>query len=265
MNLKNKEKKKITIISVSYNSERTIRSTLESVKNQKYKNIEHLIIDGNSTDKTISIIKEYPHIKKVVSEPDKGIYDAMNKGIEIATGDIIGFLNSDDFYVNNEVLSSVASTFDLNSSIDACYSDLIYTDQVDISKVIRYWKSNKFILGSFSKGWCPPHTTFFVYKSIYHRFGVFNLNYSIASDVELMMRFLEVNKINTIYVPEVWVKMRAGGTTNKNLKNIVSQNKEVLHALKSHNLPVNWIIFLIYKIFSRSSQFLKSTSIWKKS
>ena len=264
MNIINKEKKKISIISVCYNSERTIRSTLESVENQKYKNIEHLIIDGGSTDKTISIIKEYPHIKKVISESDEGIYDAMNKGIEIATGDIIGFLNSDDFYANNDVLSSVASTFDLNSSIDACYADLIYTDQVNISKVIRYWKSNKFILGSFSKGWSPPHTTFFVYKSIYKRFGIFNLSYNIASDVELMMRFLEVNKINTEYVPEVWVKMRAGGTTNKNLKNIVTQNKEILHALKSHNLPVNWIVFLIYKIFSRSTQFLKINNIWKK-
>ena len=265
MNIKNKEKKKITIISVCYNSEKTIRTMLESVKNQKYENIEHLIIDGSSTDKTISIIKDYPHINKIISEPDKGIYDSMNKGIEIATGDIIGFLNSDDFYFNNEVLSSVASIFDLNSSIDACYADLIYTDQVDISKVVRYWKSNKFSLGSFSKGWCPPHTTFFVHKSIYQRFGVFNLNYSIASDVELMMRLLEVNKINTIYVPEVWIKMRAGGTTNKSLKNIVTQNKEVLHALKSHNLSVNWIIFLIYKIFSRSSQFLKINNIWKKS
>jgi glycosyltransferase involved in cell wall biosynthesis len=185
----------------------------------------------------------------------------MNKGINVATGDIIGFLNSDDFYASNNVLSRVASIFKDNSYLDSCYADLAYVDPLDISKNIRYWRSSKFVSGLFSKGWCPPHPTFFVRRSVYQRFGNFNLHYRIASDVELMMRFLEVQKINSRYIPELWIKMRLGGTTNKSFKNIVMQNKEVLHALKSHNLSVNWISFFIYKIINRVLQFLKKPNI----
>ncbi len=256
MTIKNKKNLKITIITVSYNSEKTIKTTLSSVASQTFKNIEHIIIDGKSTDKTIPIVKKYSHVKKIISEPDQGIYDAMNKGIKISTGDIIGFLNSDDFYSNNEVVSKVATLFKNEPCLDACYADLIYTNKFDISKNIRYWKSSKFIPGSFSKGWCPPHTTFFVSRLIYEQFGSFDLNYSIASDVELMMRFLEVNKINAHYIPEIWVKMRLGGTTNQNLKNILTQNKEVLDALKVHKLSVNRVSFFIHKIISRSLQYL---------
>ena len=256
MNIESKKILKITIITVCYNSEKTIKTTLDSVANQTFKKIEHIIIDGKSSDKTISIVKKYPHIKKIISEPDKGIYDAMNKGIKIATGDIIGFLNSDDFYSSNGVISKMAATFEEEPSLDACYADLIYTDKLDISKNIRYWKSSKFTLGLFSKGWCPPHTTFFVSRLIYEQFGSFDLNYRIASDVELTMRFLEVNKINAHYIPEIWVKMRLGGTTNQNLKNILIQNKEVLHALRSHKLSFNWISFFVHKIISRSLQYL---------
>ncbi len=249
---------KISIITVSLNSETFINDCLASVNQQNYNDIEHIIIDGGSTDKTINIVKKYSHIKKIVSEPDKGIYDAMNKGIEIATGEIIGFLNSDDFYANDYVLSNVADIFKKQNHVDACYADMIYTSKFDISKNIRYWKSSKFFPGLFSKGWCPPHQTFFARSSIYEKFGFFNLEYSIASDVELMMRFLEVNKINTLYVSELWIKMRMGGTTNKSFKNILFQNKEVLHALKRHNLSVNFISFILNKFISRSLQFLKS-------
>ena len=161
------------------------------------------------------------------------------------------------FYVDNNILMKVASIFSDNPSLDACYSDLIYISQNDSLKNIRYWKSNKFKPGLFSKGWCPPHPTFFARRSVYEKFGNFDLSYSIASDVELMMRFLEVYKINARYIPEVWIKMRMGGTTNKSLKNIFVQNKEVLHALKKHNLPVNWVNFYFSKIISRSFQFIK--------
>jgi glycosyltransferase involved in cell wall biosynthesis len=133
MNIESKKNLKITIITVCYNSEKTIKTTLDSVANQTFKKIEHIIIDGKSSDKTISIVKKYPHIKKIISEPDKGIYDAMNKGIKIATGDIIGFLNSDDFYSSNGVISKMAATFEEVPSLDACYADLIYTDKLDIS------------------------------------------------------------------------------------------------------------------------------------
>ena len=243
MNIKIKNNLKITIITVCYNSEKTIKNTLESIESQTFKKIEHIIVDGKSTDNTLSIIKEYSSKRKIISEHDKGIYDAMNKGIKLAEGDIIGFLNSDDFYANNDILSKVANIFKNNASLDACYADLIYTDQNDLFKNIRYWKSSKFIPGLFSKGWCPPHPTFFVRSSVYKQFGIFNLNYRIASDIELMMRFIEVHKINIRYIPELWIKMRMGGITNNSFKNIFIQNKEILHALNSHNLSNNLISF----------------------
>jgi glycosyltransferase involved in cell wall biosynthesis len=253
---------KISIVTVCYNSESFISSAIDSVLSQTYPDIEYIIIDGRSKDGTVSIVDSYgDKVAHFVSESDKGIYDAMNKGLKTATGDIIGFLNSDDFYANNNVLSRVASIFKDNSSLDACYADLIYIDRYDASKIIRYCQSRKFISGLFAKGWCPPHPTFFVRRSVYERFGNFDLNYHLASDVELMMRFLEVQKINARYIPELWIKMRLGGITNKNFKNILIQNKEVLHALKNHNLSVNWISFFIYKIINRGLQFLKRPKV----
>ena len=248
---------KISIITVCYNSEKTIGNTLESIFNQSSKEIEHIIIDGLSTDNTLSIISKFPYKKKVISEVDKGIYDAMNKGIQIASGDIIGFLNSDDFYANNKVISKVAREFEKDPLLDACYADLIYVDQLNTSKTIRYMKSSKFKEGLFSKGWCPPHPTFFVRRSVYERLGKFDLNYLIASDVDLMMRFLEKYKVKSKYISEVWVKMRMGGTTNKNLKNIWLQNKEIIHSFNKNNLSVNLLRFLILKIISRIVQLFK--------
>ncbi len=249
---------KISIITVTLNSASVIQHCLNSVKEQKYENIEHIIVDGKSDDETLSILKsQRNYFTSLISESDNGIYDAMNKGINIATGDIIGFLNSDDFYANNNVLSKVAEIFTTNLSIDACYSDLIYVDQLTASKTVRYFKSSKFQPGLFSKGWCPPHPTFFVRKSIFERYGNFNLDLKIASDVDLMIRFLEVNKIQCLYIPEIWVKMRMGGTTNKSLKNIFLQNREIIFSLKKYNLPINKINFFTNKIISRMKQYLK--------
>lgn len=250
---------KISIITVTYNSFNFIKDCLQSVNEQNHISKEHIVIDGASDDGTLSFLQsKRKQIDVLISEPDKGIYDAMNKGIKIATGDVIGFLNSDDFYASHNVLSKVKKIFNKNPKLDACYSDLIYTSQHNINKNLRYWKSSKFKPGLFSRGWCPPHPTFFARRSVYERYGNFNLNYHIASDVELMMRFLEVYKIKASYVPEFWIKMRMGGTTNNNFKNILIQNKEVLNALKTHRLPVNLISFFLYKIFSRSLQFLKN-------
>tara|TARA_A100001035_G_scaffold256298_1_gene231410 strand:+ start:570 stop:1325 length:756 start_codon:yes stop_codon:yes gene_type:complete len=249
---------KISIITVSYNSYNVINNCLESVKAQKNVDIEHIVVDGASSDGTLSLLdSKSEQLKALISEPDKGIYDAMNKGIKIATGEIIGFLNSDDFYASDDVLMNVESIFRDNPSLDACYADLIYVNQFNTSKSIRYWKSNKFKPGLFSKGWTPPHPTFFARNSVYKKYGNFDLNYSIASDTELMMRFLEVHKINVRYISKVWVKMRMGGVSNKSFRNIFTQNKEVLCALNSHNLSVNWITFFVCKIISRSLQFLK--------
>ena len=251
---------KITIVTVTYNSERTIKTTLRSVKNQTYKNIEHIIIDGNSNDKTLSIIKDYSHITKIISETDNGIYHAMNKGIKLATGNVIGFLNSDDFYANTKVIYRIAKAFENHPKIDAFYSDLVYVDQFNISKIIRYFKSSEFKKGLFSLGWCLPHPTFFVRRSVYKKFGNFDLSYRFASDVDLMMRFLEKYKIKSKYIPEVWVKMRIGGVTNKNLKNIWLQNKEIIHSFNKNNLSVNLLKFLILKIISRIVQYFKRPS-----
>jgi glycosyltransferase involved in cell wall biosynthesis len=253
---------KISIITVTHNPGLVLLDCLNSVASQKYKNIEHIIVDNVSTDGTIPLLNSRrDQFGFLISEKDQGIYEAMNKGLKIATGDIIGFLNSDDFYASNNVLSRVVAIFKDNSSLDACYADLIYVDPINTNKIIRFWQSSKFVSGLFAKGWCPPHPTFFVRRSVYERFGNFDLNYYIASDVELMMRFLEVQKINARYIPELWIKMRLGGITNKNFKNILIQNKEVLHALKSHNLYVNWVSFFIHKIINRVLQFLKRPKV----
>ena len=229
---------------------------LNSVDSQSHNNIEHIVIDGASTDGTLTLLNsKKDQLSILVSESDDGIYDAMNKGIKLAKGDIIGFLNSDDFYANNEVISKVVSEFKKEPSLDACYADLIYVNQSNKSKIVRNFKSSEFKQGLFSKGWCPPHPTFFVRRSVYEHYGNFDLNYRIASDVDLMMRFLEIHKIKSRHIPEVWVKMRMGGTTNKNFKNIWAQNQEVLSSFDKNGLSVNLIIFVIYKIFSRFKQF----------
>ena len=252
---------KITIITVCYNSEKTIQGTLKFVKNQNFEEIEHLIVDGGSTDKTLTIVKDDHQVKKIISEPDKGLYYAMNKGLKIASGDIIGFLNSDDFYLNDKVISRVANIFNNTSDLDACYADLVYVDKINTNKIIRYWKSSKFVPGLFSKGWSPPHPTFFVRRSLFKSFGDFDLRFNIASDVDLMIRFLEINKIKCFYIPELWVKMRLGGTTNKNLKNILLQNLEILNSLNKNKLPRNFIIFFLYKFISKLKQFYNKPNV----
>jgi len=247
---------KISVITVTRNSEKTLQDCISSVAKQSYKNFEHIIIDGASSDETLKLLKKNSnYISLVLSEPDKGIYDAMNKGVNLANGDIIGFLNSDDFYSSNFVLSSVAKIFEEKSFIEATYSDLIYVDKVNPSRIIRYWKSSQFNSGLFSKGWSPPHPTFFVRKSVYKLYGNFDLNYFIASDIELMMRFLEVHKISSHYVPEIWVNMRIGGLSNNSLLTILTQNIEVLRALKKHGLQANFLFFFGSKLLIRIKQF----------
>ena len=247
---------KISPITVCFNSKNTIIDTLNSVESQAYDNTEYIIIDGGSTDGTKDVITSSNAYSKFVCEPDDGVYDAMNKGIALSTGDVVGFLNSDDFYVSGNVLSRVAKVFE-DPAIDACYGDLCYVDQIDTDKVIRYWKSSDFTPGSFARGWIPPHPTFFARREVYEKYGVFNLKYRIASDVELMMRLLEVHKISTYYIPDVLIKMRVGGMSNKNWSSVLfKQNKEVLRAFKQNGVPVNVVRFLLHKFLSRGRQFL---------
>lgn len=245
---------KISIITVCYNSEKTIKDTLNSVSTQKNVSVEHILIDGASTDDTIKIIKLHDSVTKLISEPDKGIYDAMNKGIALVTGDIVGTLNADDFYLHESVLEEVSRIF-LDPNIDACYGDLVYVSQKDTNKIVRYWKSRDYASGLFKSGWMPAHPTFFVRKGVYERLGDFDLNYKIAADFELLFRFIEQHKIRTRYLPKVLVKMRLGGTTNKSLANIYKQNREILRVLKCNYSRFSISNFLLSKAISRFTQF----------
>jgi glycosyltransferase involved in cell wall biosynthesis len=249
---------KISIITVTYNCATVVENCLASVAEQLYKDVEHIIVDGASVDGTLEVLQAHrSQLAILVSEPDAGIYDAMNKGLALASGDIVGFLNADDYYAHHRVLQNVAQSFADDHKLDACYSDLMYVDQSDASKIVRYWQSNSFVPNSFSRGWCPPHPTFFARRDVYQCFGGFDLAYRIAADIELMARFLEVRKINVKYIPEVWVKMRMGGTTNKNLRNVWVQNQEVLRALKRHGLTENALRFFAHKICSRILQYVR--------
>lgn len=248
---------KISIITVCFNSAKTIGDTLRSVREQTYKNIEHIIVDGGSTDSTLAVVvTEGAHVAKIVSEKDKGIYDAMNKGIALATGDVIGFINADDFYASSSVLATVAAAFE-KSKASSCYGDLCYVSQSDPSRVVRYWRSNSFVPMSFESGWCPPHPTFFVHRSVYEKLGGFDLDFKIAADFELMARYLESARISSFYMPDVLVKMRLGGTTNKSLGNIWKQNVEIRKALNKLGLRFSVFKFVLPKLVSRAMQFVK--------
>jgi glycosyltransferase involved in cell wall biosynthesis len=245
---------KISIITVSYNSAATIEQTILSVINQSYQNIEYILIDGKSTDNTLKIAEKYKNkISKIVSEPDDGLYDALNKGIEMASGDVIGFLHSDDFYIDNFVIQKYADTF-LKKNSDAAYADLYYVDKNNINKIIRKWKSGEYKPHSFINGWMPPHPTFFVKKDVYKKFGKFNLDFKSAADYELMLRFIQKHKISVAYLPEFTVKMRVGGTSNVSVKNRVNANIEDRKAWEINGLkPRFYTLYL--KPFRKILQF----------
>lgn len=247
---------KVSIITICYNSIETIEDTLKSVLSQDYKDIEYIIVDGKSSDGTLEVIKKYSsQIAKIVSENDKGLYDALNKGISIATGDIIGFLHSDDLYYDTTVLSRVVRNF-LNSDVDSVYGDLIYVKRNNPDKIVRYWESKPYSHGLFLKGWMPAHPTFFVKKSIYHSYGNFNLELKSAADYEIMLRFLHKHKISTTYLPQVLIKMRVGGKSNVSLSNRLKANREDRQAWKINGLKPS-IFTLFRKPLSKIPQFYR--------
>lgn len=247
---------RISIITATFNSASVLPDCLASVASQAHPDVEHIVIDGASTDETLEVLAAHRStLASVVSERDGGIYDAMNKGIARATGEVIGLLNSDDFYVGPDVLTRVAAAF-AAEPIDVCYGDLCYVDRVQTNRVVRYWKSNPFRPGDFSRGWCPPHPTLFVRRSVYERFGGFDLQYRTAADIEFMARLLEVHRLPSRYLPGVMVHMRLGGTTNKSLRNVVYNNQEMLRALRAHGLLTGSGRYFLYKAISRTKQFL---------
>ncbi len=211
-------------------------------------------MDGGSKDGTVDIIKKYEsRIAKWISEKDEGIYDAMNKGIEMASGDVIGFLNSDDLYAGPNILDLVVKTFE-NNDIDSCYGDLVYVAKDDTNRVIRNWKSCKFNYERFKDGWHPPHPTFFVKKNIYQKYGLFDAKYKIGADYALMLKFLIKYRISVEYVPEIMVKMRMGGSSNKSLFNILKANIECYRAWKDYDLDIS-PFFILRKPLSKLAQY----------
>ena len=216
---------KISIITVVRNNASTIKDTIDSVLKQTYSNVEYIVIDGSSTDGTIEIIQGYKkYIKKFISEKDKGVYDAMNKGINLATGDVIGLLNGDDVYFDETVLQNVANAFKKNES-DCVYGDLYYVERNNLDEIVRYWKSSKFKKGSFARGWHPPHPTFFLKKEVYSKYGLYDIEMKVSADFDLMLRLLEKYNITSHYLPTILVRMRTGGMSNKTIKNIIISNQ----------------------------------------
>ena len=234
---------KISIITATLNSADTLASCLVSVRRQGV-DVEHILIDGGSTDATLDIAGSYKNnIAKLVSEPDQGIYDAMNKGIQMATGEVIGILNADDFYPSSNVLSRVEEAF-TDENIDACYGDLVYIDGKDKNKVKRFWHSGEFNPRKFYQGWMPPHPTFFVRASVYKKYGLFNLDLGSAADYEIMLRFLLKHQINVVRVPMVMVYMRAGGVSNAKVSDRLAANRMDRKAWVVNGLrPYFWTLY----------------------
>ena len=225
----------VSIVTIAYNSADTIRDTLISVAQQDYPNIEHVIIDGASKDNTIDIVRQFPNIKTIISERDNGLYDAMNKGIRHSKGDIIGILNSDDFYVSPTVISEVVQKM-TGDHAEALYADLVFVNRKNTDLVFRYWHAGKFKPSHFLYGWMPPHPTFFVYRDLYDQLGVFKTQLTYSADYELMLRFLYKQKISVSYLPKVIVKMRMGGVSNASLSNRLKANKEDREAWRLNQL-----------------------------
>jgi glycosyltransferase involved in cell wall biosynthesis len=248
---------KLSLITVCYNSQNTILDTLNSVLNQTYHDYEYIVVDGNSQDNTLNILKDFiPKFKgriKIVSEADYGLYDAMNKGIKIALGEVIGIINSDDFFCDNDALKKIMNAFDLDTTLDSVYADLYYVSQSDTSKVVRKW-----ITGNrkpFNTGWHPAHPTLYIKKKVFNDFGLFNLNFKLAADFELMLRFFDKYQISSFYLREPLVKMRLGGKTNKSLKNIFNQNIECSKSFSINNLEYNRFLYPFYRLIPKIFQF----------
>jgi glycosyltransferase len=235
---------KVSIITVCLNSAETIEDTIQSVLSQDHKDIEYIVVDGGSTDGTIEVVNNYKDkISKFTSEPDEGIYDAMNKGISACTGEVIGFLNADDFYADENVLGRVVEAIQ-PTDIDCCYGDLEYVANKKPRKTVRRWKSQSYEKGLFEKGWHPPHPTFFVKKHIFDKYGGFDLDYKISADYELMLRFLKKYNIESRYIPSALVKMRTGGKSNKNFWQIAKANIECYQAWKKNGLKISPFVLL---------------------
>ncbi len=245
---------KISIITATYNSAKHLKSCLQSVINQDYTEIEHIIIDGGSTDQTLQIIDQYKDkISKIVSEKDRGIYDALNKGIALATGDVIGVLHSDDFFADEKVLSDVAAAFN-NSKAGIVYGNLDYVHRDNPGKIIRKWRSKPYKRAFFSWGWMPAHPTFYARKNLFNQLGNYNLTYKSAADYDLMLRFMYKNLNQSYFLNKTMVKMRVGGLSNKSFNNRWKANREDLQAMRNNGISFPYIT-VVLKPLRKITQF----------
>ncbi|MEB0323311.1 glycosyltransferase family 2 protein [Citrobacter portucalensis] len=246
---------RISIITATYNSEKTLSDTLLSLENQTYTDIEFIIVDGNSKDNTVQLIKDNcTKVSKIICEADQGIYDALNKGINAATGDVIGFLHSDDLLAYNDALADIVNTFE-TAGCDAVYGDLEYVSQEDTGKRIRMWKSGPFSRTKMRLGWMPPHPSFYMKRSCYIEHGGFSLDYRISADYDSLLRYILKSGIAMAYLPKVLVKMRVGGISNRSLSSMVSKSMEDVRVMKKNGII--WPLALAYKNLSKIPQFIK--------
>lgn len=245
----------ISVITVTYNSCSTLRDTIESVLSQSMA-AEHIIVDGGSTDGTLELLQSYSdRLAKVVSEPDEGIYDAMNKGIRLATGEVIGILNADDFYSHPDVLKKVVSVFS-EKGVDSAYGDLEYVDPENTEKVVRKWKAGAYHPGDFLLGWMPPHPALFIRKSVYEQYGLYRPDFISSGDYEMMVRLMYKHRISAAYLPEVLVCMRAGGISNKSIWRRLAANREDRRAWKVNGIRAPFYTTIL-KPLRKVGQFLK--------
>ncbi|WP_299228510.1 glycosyltransferase family 2 protein [uncultured Psychroserpens sp.] len=250
---------KISIITATFNSEKTIDTCINSVLNQTYNDIEYLIIDGNSTDNTLDIVKQkakqHPHVK-CYSEPDKGIYDALNKGISKASGSIIGFVHSDDFLASNSIISEIANTF-ITHNVDGVYGDLHYVKFDNTNHIVRNWKSQSFKSKLLAKGWMPAHPTLYLKKEIYTNNGSFNLDYKIAADYDFVLRIFKQDQFKFFYLPHTIIKMRVGGVSNRSLKNLIMKTREDFKAIRRNQLKFPLLVVMIKNLSKIPQWFAK--------
>jgi glycosyltransferase involved in cell wall biosynthesis len=231
---------KLSVVTVCLNSARTIADTLASVSAQTHPQLEHIVIDGGSTDGTQALVEaQGQRVARLVSERDRGIYDAMNKGLALATGDVVGFLNADDAFASPDAAASIAAAFE-DDEVQACYGDVVYVSASDPARVIRYWRSGPYQRGQCARGWAPPHPTLYVRREALLRHGGFDARLRVAADFEMALRLLDVLGLPVRYIPEVLVRMRAGGVSNGSLRGILRGHRDMAEALRRHGLPAGW-------------------------
>jgi len=246
---------KVSIITVAFNAGQTIGDTIDSVASQSYKNIEHIVIDGESTDGTMDVVEQHAStLSQIVSEPDFGIYDAMNKGIGLASGDIVGFLNADDIFADNSVVEQIVAAHQ-DQSLDACYADLVFVKQNDLDHVTRYWRSRKFQSGLCFKGWMPAHPTLYLKRAAFDKVGLFDQTLRYQADLEFCARAFEKHRLNSRYIPKLWVRMRLGGVSTGSVKTMIKGNWESYLALRKLGLKRDPLTYFLIKFGSKLPSF----------